>query len=103
MSSPIAAAVSAPSPLPGEESRSGPNFLFLNVPSPGNLVTANLLGANGVGCALMQQITGEPDVYIAGISNGSTFDAAKVRVGTNYYLASPSGASGQNFEVTFIG
>lgn len=99
---PVAAAVSESQPLPGQDNRSGPNFQFVELPSSGD-ITVSVSGSNGVTCSLMQDVSGGRDPVVTSLTNGSTFSATKVKTSNNYYLASPSGASGQNFAVTFSG
>lgn len=98
---PIAAAVSESQPLPGQDNRSGPNFQFVELPSSGD-ITVTITGANGVTCSLMQDVSGGRDPVVTSLTNGSSFAASKVKTSNNYYLASPSGASGQNFAATFM-
>ena len=95
----IAAQVSAPKPLSGQKNRSSNNFQFLEVPSSGN-VTVSMPG--GITCSIMQDVSGGTDPVITTIANSSAFPASKVKKGTNYYYATPGGAS-TNFAVTLSG
>ena len=97
---PVAAQVSAPKPLAGQDNRSSNNFQFLQVPTSGS-ITASM--PSGITCAIMKDISGGRDPVITTVSNGSSFDASKVSKSDNYYLASPSGTNGANFEVTLSG
>ena len=97
---PVAAQVSAPKPLSGQDNRSSNNFQFLQVPSSGNITAAM---PAGITCAIMQDVSGGRDPVVATISNGQGFPASKVSKSDNYYLATPGGTNGQNFEVTLSG
>jgi hypothetical protein len=94
----IAAQVSAPKPLSGQNNRSSNNFQFLEVPSSGS-ITASMPG--GVTCSIMQDVSGT-DPIITTIQNGSSFPASKVKTGNNYYFATP-GSTSTNFAVTLSG
>ena len=94
----IAAQVSAPKPLDGENSRSSQNFEFLAVPATGNITVSMPAGIDG---ALRRDVTGS-DPLVHTISDGYSFAASDVETGDDYYIASPSGAS-LNYIVTFSG
>ena len=97
---PIAAGVSESKPLKGQDNRSGPNFQFVELPRAGD-VTVSITGANGVTCAMMEDVSGGRDPVVASLSNGATFAASKVKTGKSYYLASPNGTAGENFSILF--
>ena len=87
---PIAAQVSAPKPLHGQDNRSSDNFQFLALPSHGD-ITASM--PSSITCAIMQDVSGGRDPVVTTLSNGGSFSVSKVSKKDNYYLASPSGTS----------
>ncbi|HEY0512637.1 MAG TPA: hypothetical protein VGH73_12075 [Thermoanaerobaculia bacterium] len=101
-SQPVAAGVSSSKPLPGQSNRSSQNFQFLAVPGSGNVTVSINSNPNGgqINCKLMQDVTGT-DPVIASLAQGTSFPAAQVQTGNNYYLSNPANSGGLNFEVTF--
>ena len=95
----IASVVSEDAPLEGQAHRSSPDFQFSAVPESGNI---SVVMPDGITATLMHEKGAWPDENVAAIANGTAFDADKVETGANYYIADPSGASG-NFIVTFNG
>ena len=57
----------------------------------------------GIICSLMQDVSGGKDPVITQLTNGTSFSSSSLKTSNNYYLASPSGANGTNFAVTFSG
>jgi len=87
-------ASSEPKPKKGEKNRSGSNWKLNGTPRTQVQVSMPA----GVYCLIMEDRT--KDVIRHVIYNGAVIPCGVLKGGTNYYLASPQGASA-NFEVTF--
>jgi hypothetical protein len=87
---------------PGQGDRCGPNFKFLPTLPSGIKLTVTITGTSNPGSVkakLYRDQFGE-DEFIADLSDGATLDAAIINTDDEYYIASPSGATG-NFIVYF--
>jgi|SRR5215216_3668814 len=86
----------------GQGERCGPNFQFLpTLPSDAQLIVT-ITGTRYPGSvkAKLYRDKFGADEFIADLSDGAYLDAAKIDTDDEYYIASPSGATG-NFIVYF--
>src|ERR1051325_943711 len=84
----------------GQGERCGPNFKFLPNLPPYAELSVTITGTQYPGSvkATLYRDKFGADEFVAHISNGSYLDASKIDTDDEYYIASPSGATG-NFIV----
>ena len=86
----------------GQSERCGPNFKFLPGLPSGVELTVTITGTANPGSVKAKLYRDQfgADEFISDLSDGATLDSAKVNTDDEYYIASPSGATG-NFIVYF--